>query len=222
MEDDVSNQRRDPIPAIREVRDHLGVDLLLKLRSARCIGPFLREEQTLGSAAAELEMPASSLAYWVGRFRTAGLLEVVREEARAGKPIPVYRATAREFRIPFEAMPPGRRDEFIHGSRRHVLAEFGAAMDRVLEAEGMSAVRVSSHPVRGIEIHFVESDDLRDQRVTEWWGKVRLTDAEAEEFREALEALSKRFGNDAPGPGRTSYITMFGLVPERAAGRRLR
>jgi hypothetical protein len=209
MEENVSNERR-----IVTVRDHLGVDLLLKLNSARCLAPFMREEQTLGSAAAELQMPASTLAYRVGRFRTAGLLDVVSHQARAGKPIPVYRATADEYHIPFDAMPPGRRDEFIHGSRRYVLTEFSAAMDRALLTEESSGVRVSAHPVRGMEISFIETDEMKATVGTEWWGKVRLTDDEAMELRGALEALGKRFGNDQPGPGRKLYITMFGLVPE--------
>ncbi len=209
MEDVLSNQRRIVI-----VRDHLGVDLLLDLNSARCLAPFMREEQTLGSAATELKMPASTLAYRVGRFRTAGLLDVISHRARAGKPIPVYRATADEYRIPFDAMPAGRRDEFIHGSRRYVLAEFSAAMDRTLLSEDSSGVRVSSHPVRGMEISFMETDEMKSTVTTEWWGKVSLTDDEALELRNALEELGKRFGNDQPGPGKKPYISMFGLVPE--------
>ena len=109
MTDILSNQTR-----VMAVTEHRAVDLLLKLASTRCLGPFMREEHTLGSAAAELQMPASSLAYYVGRFVNAGLVEVVRLQTRSGKPIPVYRATAEEFRVPFDAMPPGRR-----GLRRH-------------------------------------------------------------------------------------------------------
>jgi hypothetical protein len=208
MTDVVSNQRRT-----REVRDHLGIDLLLKLQSTRCLGPFMRAEHTLGTAAAELEMPASSLAYWVGRFVRAGLVEVVRHQPRAGKPIPVYRAVAEEFQVPFDAMPPGRRDEFVNGGRQHVLAEFVEAMDREVLRRFDSGIRVSSHPVRGVQIDFMEGARAADLGVTEWWGKVRLSEEEAREFGEALRALATRFGNDEPGPGRRSYITMFGLVP---------
>jgi hypothetical protein len=196
------------------VSDHVGVDLLLKLTSTRCLAPFMREEQTLGSAAAELDMPSSSLAYWVNRFQKAGLLEVVRHQSRAGKPIPVYRATADEFQVPFDTMPPGRRDEFLNGSRRHMLGEFTAAMDRAIVGQLGNAIRVSSHPVRGMQIDFVEGPRPPSIAITEWWGKVRLTDSEAMEFRDELEALGRKYGNDHPGPGRRSYVAMFGLVPE--------
>jgi DNA-binding transcriptional ArsR family regulator len=200
---------------VRIVRDHMGIDLLLKLSSARCLAPFIRTEHTLGTAAKELEMPASSLAYHVGRFRKAGLVDVVRLEPRAGKPIPVYRATADQFEVPFHAMPPGRRDEFLHGSRRHVLAEFVAAMDHAALAQRSNGIRVSSHPVRGMQIEFAPDDRPDDSPITEWWGKVRLSEEEAIELRDTLEALAARFGGDEPGPGRLTYLAMFGLVPAR-------
>ncbi|MBI4935893.1 MAG: hypothetical protein HY828_18585 [Actinobacteria bacterium] len=213
MTEDVSNQT-SAIRRVVTITDHLGVDLLLKLAAARCLAPFMRTEHTLGSAAAELEMPASSLSYYVTRFQRAGLLEVVRREPRAGKPIPVYRATADEFQVPFDAMPPGMRDQFLNGSRQHVLAEFTTAMDREVLQRFDSGIRVASHPVRGMQIDFMEGAASDDLGITEWWGKVRLTEDEAREYASSLRALAERFGNDTPGPGRRTYITMFGLVPE--------
>jgi hypothetical protein len=213
MTEDVSNQTR-VVRRTVTVTDHLGVDLLLKLAAARCLAPFMRAEHTLGTAATELEMPASSLSYYVTRFQRAGLVEVVRLEPRAGKPIPVYRATADEFQVPFDAMPPGMRDQFLNGSRQHVLAEFTAAMDREVLHRFDSGIRVSSHPVRGMQIDFMEGAASNDLGVTEWWGKIRLTEDEAHEYAAALQALAERYGNDAPGPGRRTFITMFGLVPE--------
>jgi hypothetical protein len=213
MTEAVSNQNPTS-RRVATVTDHLGVDLLLKLAAARCLAPFMRAEHTLGTAAAELEMPASSLSYYVTRFQRAGLVEVVRREPRAGKPIPVYRATADEFQVPFDAMPPGLRDQFLNGSRHHVLSEFTTAMDREVLRRFDSGIRVSSHPVRGMQIDFMEGAVPDDLGITEWWGKIRLTEDEAREYAAALRALAERFGNDTPGPGRHTYITMFGLVPE--------
>jgi len=214
MTEVVSNQT-----TVKVVRDHLGVDLLLKLPSTRCLGPFMRAEHTLGSAAAELEMPASSLAYYVGRFVKAGLLQVTREQARAGKAIPVYRSTADEFHVPFDAMPPGRRDEFLNGSRKLVLAEFTAAVDRAITDEGGSGIRVLADPVRGVQIDFIDGSRSPDIVATEWWGKLTLTDDEARRLSDELEDIARRYTGDRPGPGTRSYIAMFGLVPE---GRRRR
>jgi hypothetical protein len=212
MKDVVSNQT-----GIRVVRDHLAVDLLLKLASTRCLAPFMRAEHTLGTAATELEMPASTLAYYVQRFVRAGLVEVVRLEPRAGKPIPVYRAAADEFQVPFDAMPPGRRDEFLNGSRAKVLDAFTTAITREMTRHSGSGLRVKPHPVRGVAIDFVDLDDLDhldDSNVTEWWGKIRLTDAEARAMRDELQAVVAKFGHDNEGPGRRTYVSMVGLVPE--------
>jgi hypothetical protein len=209
MEGHVSNQKR-----ISVVRDHLGVDLLLKLASTRCLGPFMRTEHTLGSAAAELEMPASTLAYYVTRFRRAGLVEVLRLEPRAGKPIPVYRATADEFHVPFDAMPPGRRDEFLNGSRARVLDAFTTAITREITRRTDSGLRVQPSPVRGVAIDLIDSDALGDARITEWWGKIRLTDDEALAMRDELQAVVEKYGRDVAGPGRRTFVSMVGLVPE--------
>jgi hypothetical protein len=215
MTEVVSNQNR-----VNVVRDHLAVDLLMKLTSTRCLGPFMRAEHTLGSAAAELDMPASSLAYYVGRFVKAGLVEVLREQARAGKPIPVYRATAREFHVPFDAMPPGRRDEFLNGGRTRVLGEFTAAVERAILDEADSGIRILADPVRGVQINFIEGSSLSDIAATEWWGKIRLTDDEARRLRDELVDIVHRYTSDRPEPGRGNYIAMFGLVPEgRRRGR---
>jgi hypothetical protein len=209
MTEVVSNQH-----TIKVVRDHVGVDLLLKLAATRCLGPFMRTEHTLGTAATELEMPASSLAYYVGRFVKAGLVQVVREQARAGKPIPVYRATADEFHVPFDSMPPGRRDEFLNGSRKLVLGEFTAAVDRAIMDEGGSGIRVLADPVRGVQIDFIDGSRPSDVTATEWWGKLTLTDEVARRLRDELEDIVRRYSGEHPGPGKRNYIAMFGLVPE--------
>lgn len=213
MEEVVSNQPLETLV----VRDHLGVDLLMKLTSTRCLGPFMRNEHTLGSAAAELEMPASSLAYYVQRFQRAGLVHIISRQQRAGKPIPIYRATALRFQVPFDAMPPGTRNEFLQGSRNHMLAAFTAAMDREITRRHGGGIQVVSHPERGVIVDLIEDSPGATQTsdVAEWWGKVRLTEEEASEYAAALEALARRFSNDTPGPGRRTYITMSGIVPER-------
>jgi hypothetical protein len=209
MEEVVSNQLR-----IEVVHDHLAVDLLLKLASTRCLGPFMRAEHTLGTAAAELEMPASTLAYYVKRFIHAGLLEVVRVEPRAGKPIPVYRATADEFHVPFDAIPHGIRDEFLSGSRQRMLARFSESMEHQIMRRGNRGLRVKPHPVRGVSIDFLDGDALHDVAATEWWGSIDLTEEEALAMRDELQAVIAKYVDDRPSRGRRPYLSMIGLVQE--------
>lgn len=195
------------------VRDHLAVDLLLNLTATRRLVPFMHAEHTLGSAAARLEVPSSSLAYWVGRFRKAGLLVVSRVQPRAGKAIPYYRATAAEYRIPFEAMPPGARESFLEGGRRHMFERYVAAADHAAERYFKGGLRIAGDPDGGVELGFVEPDDVGSAPVTEWWGTVSLTADEAAEVHRIMEDVHTRFGRDRKEPGRQRYLMVMGLAP---------
>jgi hypothetical protein len=195
------------------ITDHRAVDLLMNLKATQRLAPFMQAEHTLGSAAAEARVPASSLAYWVGRFVAAGLVAVTRHQPRAGKPIPHYRATATEFRVPFEAMPPGARETLFHGGRRHMFEQFIAASDRAAERYYTQGLRVRAHPDRGMELSVIEPEDEVLPPVTEWWGTATLNAEEAAEVHRILEDVRTRLGRDLPGPGRDRYVMVLGFAP---------
>jgi hypothetical protein len=214
MKQALSNQK----PVIKKlmiVRSHDAVDLLLNVQAARHLAPFMRCEQSLGSASAELERRPSSVAYWVGRFVQAGLLVVAREQPRAGKAIPFYRAAADEFQIPFDAMPPGTTEEFLHGARKLMVADFAISVERAARHHFTDGISVTGHPRRGMSINFIEPKGGGTSPVTEWWGNVSLTKAEAAELQKEMEALVTRFNNDHPGPGRSRYLIMVGITPTK-------
>ncbi|MEQ1703229.1 MAG: hypothetical protein ABMA25_24245 [Ilumatobacteraceae bacterium] len=196
------------------MRDHVGVDLLLNVHAISRLAPFLHAEHTLGSAAKAADIPASSLAYWVHRFLTAGLIEITRVEPRAGKPIPHYRAVSSEFQVPFDAMPPGMRDDFLLRGRKFAFDQFIAASNRAAaKAFGDTGVRIVASTERGVELSFIEPADQPDAHTTEWWGSCTLTEAEAVEVNQILKDLQERFGRDHEGPGRTNYHLVLGFVP---------
>lgn len=215
MKEAVSNQ-----PRVVVVRDHQGVDLLCDIGAARRLAPFMRREHTLGTAAADLEMPASSLAYWVGRFRRAGLVEVVRREARAGKAIPVYRAVADEFRVPLDALPAHAREEFFMAGRRRLFEQFTHAVNEAAWPWFQEGLRLRAQPDGGMELGFVEPDRAEPPPVTEFWGGVHLTEGEAAELRRELEALMARFTGGRRARGTRRYITVVGLAPEPRSARK--
>ena len=196
------------------VNDPMQVDLLLNLNAMRHFAPFVRGPRTLGEAAAELSVPPSTLAYWTGRLQRVGLLEVVERRPRAGKPIPVYRATANEYRIPLGSMSPGTKEEFMNSGRRKVFDRFVTAVDRTLEKFFSDGIAVRGHPERGIEIGFVDPPDGRTPPVTEWWGIVELTDDEATSLHVELNDLVRRYSHDRPEKGRRSHVVVVGLAAE--------
>lgn len=200
---------------VMTVRQHDAVDLLLNMQAAKHLSPFMRTEQSLGTAAAELDRRPSSVAYWVSRFVQAGLLIVAREQPRAGKAIPFYRAAADEFQVPFDAMPKGSREEFLHGARKMMVGEFASAVERAARTHYAEGLRIVGHPRRGMSISFIEPTDNSRSPVTEWWGKVSLTKAEADDLQDEMEAIVKRFSNDRPGEGRSRYVMMVGIAPTK-------
>jgi len=195
------------------VRSHDAVDLLLNVHAAKHLAPFMRCEQSLGSASAELDRRPSSVAYWVGRFLQTGLLVIAREQPRAGKAIPFYRAAADEFQVPLDAMPPGTTEEFLHGARKVMVAEFASSVERAARHHFTEGISVTGHARRGISINFIEPKDGSTSPVTEWWGHVSLTKAEANELQLEIEALARRFTAEHPGRGRSRYLMMIGLTP---------
>lgn len=198
----------------RVVRDHVGVDLLLNLNAISRLAPFMHAEHTLGSAAIAAKVPASSLAYWVQRFLKADLIRVSKVVPRTGKPIPHYRAVSNEFHVPFDAMPPGTRDEFLVRGRTSAFEQFIAASNHAAAgAFADSGIRVAAGTDRGVEINFIEPRAQPDPPGTEWWGSCMLTQDEADEVTHTLKTLYERFGRDHEGPGRTRYHLVLGFVP---------
>jgi len=195
------------------VTDHAGVDLLMNLAAVRRLVPFMHAEHTLGSAAKSAKVPASSLAYWVQRFLTTGLLEITRVQPRAGKPIPHYRALGSTFHVPFEAMPPGTRDEFLLRGRKSAFEQFIAASNHDAAAYFDAGLSIAARDESGVELNFIEPTDGRTSLSVEWWGHCSLTDEEAADVRRTLEELQTRLGRGSDGPGRTRYQVVLGFAP---------
>ncbi len=209
MKDDHSNQVRVLAPG------DLAVDLLLNLAALYRFAPFVLAEQTLGSAASHVGIPPSSLAYWVKRFRTADLVNVVRHESRAGKPIPVYRSTAAEYVIPVAAMSAEQRDEFLHRGRRRLHADFAAAVDRAAEAVFAGGLRLSATADGRMSFGFDDLRTARLRRVTEYWSELHLTDAEADGLFDEIESLIARYGSlPTTRRRRTRYRVVMGMAPD--------
>lgn len=191
--------------------DHAAVDLLMSLKATKALSPFLHGEHTLGSAARQARMAASTLAYWVDRLVRAGLVEVCEVRPRAGKPIPVYRATAEEFIIPLDAIPPGAREQFLHGGRRQAFDSFVRSVESSAEID--RGLYVRRDPGGGVAIGFDEPVPAPETPVAEWWGTAHLTPADAAELRRRIDALVEEFGSRPKAKGTRRYAMVMGIAP---------
>ncbi len=78
---------------------------LTQLKTTQLLEPFMKRELTLSEAAKELGVKLPKLHYHVNKFMEFGLLEVARIEARAGRPLKLYRSTAHTFFVPYHLTP---------------------------------------------------------------------------------------------------------------------
>lgn len=78
---------------------------LIGLKTTQLLEPFMKRELTLGEAATELGVKLPALLYHVNKFIAFGLLEVTRTKARTGRPLKLYRSTARSFFVPYYLTP---------------------------------------------------------------------------------------------------------------------
>ena len=122
-------------------------------------------------------------------------------------------SAADEFQVPLDAMPLGLRDEFLNGGRRRMFEEFTKAVDAVAEKYLREGMRVRCHPERGVELNFLENDRELPVPVSESWGTVALTEAEARELSTLLEEVSSRFRARTTGRDKKEYVMVVGLAP---------
>jgi hypothetical protein len=67
--------------------------------------PFLARERRVAQAAAEVGCSINRMLYQVRTLVDAGLLQMLREEPRAGRPVRVYRSVHDAYFVPFAATP---------------------------------------------------------------------------------------------------------------------
>jgi len=92
-----------PARLTRIVSDPAAAEALTDQTTLRHLAPFLGRTLSVSEAARETGEKANTTLKRVQRFLELGLLEVVGERKRAGRPIKLYRTVADVFFVPFEA-----------------------------------------------------------------------------------------------------------------------
>ncbi len=95
---------------------------------ARFFRPFLARDTTVGEAAAEVGCSPSTMLYRVRTFVRAGLLRVVQERPRAGRPIKVYRSSHDAYLIPYALTPFATLEESFYASYASTAREIARSM----------------------------------------------------------------------------------------------
>lgn len=205
-----------------ELSHPLAARILADPDLAVLLKPFMRGPLSLKCAADELKVPLQTLHYRAGQMLEAGLLQVEREEARRGRPVKYYQATARAFEVSLELVP-ARLLERLEGY---------AAWKRLFEAGVVKASRQRNR-ADTLAVHLdgegaliwgarvsqnIRPDELAEGEpaVLDFWGAgLRLSRKEAKMFQKELWLLYEKY---AHRKGNERYVLHLGLAPHPQDG----
>jgi hypothetical protein len=177
------------------VRDERAALLFTRPRQRRLLLWFARREKSVGEAAAALGMDLKRAHYFVRRLVDLGLLVVVGERRRAGRPVSLYRAAADSFFIPHVAAPRGFGDD-LAGELRESLAR------ELMDGEGgMLFIANKDGAVRG---RLVGAEGPHGG--TEMWRILRLRREDVAALRRDLTALLNRYQRQPGAAGGDVYL----------------
>lgn len=91
--------------SFRVITEQQAANILTNPTALRFVTPFLGRENTVAQAAKEAGASQNTTYKRVQRFVQLGLLEVTREQPRAGRAIKYYRTVADVLFVPFENTP---------------------------------------------------------------------------------------------------------------------
>lgn len=210
--------------AFRQAEDEVQARILVDQETRRYFLPFLGREATISEAAAEVDCKPSAMLYRVGTFVRAGLLEVVREEPRAGRAIKVYRSTADAYFVPYSLTPFATLEE---GFRRHYEANarlIAKSLARVFTERGWDGYRIfradDGQPwMIGAPVSSgLLQDPLEDSGLppgTDYSAEVYLDRSQARALSEELNGLLTRYRQPAQvdPTGTDKYFLSTILLP---------
>lgn len=204
-------------------------ELLSDPVAVRFLEPFLGRERSASHAAAELGVAIDTLLYRVGRFLDAGLLEIIRERPRAGRPIKIYRTIADGFYVPFDLTGFAEHEEQMREQLRSgedVIVAAASRLRGVMGEEGQRIFRDETgqiwHQSAGDAGKAIEWGDFAKLRAIPgpafeaFASELSLSDSESKDLLIDLYELYERYrhasdANEAAGRGR-GFLFRFQLA----------
>jgi hypothetical protein len=200
-----------------EIENTMAARILADPEVAVLLKPFMRGALTVKGAADQLGLSIQTMHYRVGQFEQAGLLEVVGLEARRGRPIKHYQATARGFSVPLKLIP----DSLMAALSDHVSwkqqlerglaglpepGKYHKQMVVFLDDDGL--LNWGSDP--GDDPYPAILNDSFPPVFNKWTGGLRLNRTDAKALQRELWELYERYAHRG-GEGR--YVLHLGLAP---------
>jgi hypothetical protein len=204
--------------AVLELNNPLAARILAKPEVAVFLKPFMRGPYTVKAAAEEFRLPLQTMHYRVLQMLQAGLLEVVGVEARQGRPIKRYQATATAFRIPLNLVPSSLLENLTEHASWKTLLERG--LQKALEGGQYKSQMVVYLNEDGLLVWGSRLDNsMSDPEVLKpqypaalnlWTAGLRLDRADAKALQRELWELYERYAHRS---GAEKYVMHLGLAP---------
>jgi hypothetical protein len=181
--------------------------------------PFLARERRIAEAAAEVGCSTNRMLYQVRTLLRCGLLQVLREEPRAGRAVRVYRSVHDAYFVPFAATPYDTLEQRLTVQGDPIWAGLIAAY-----ADALRRSQRHGHLLRRVGQTVQTTDQLPDSTPNGqalFWSDstitIRDTDARqlGEEVRQWYEK-AQRLSRDTPDD-RTArrYLCLAALLPSQ-------
>ncbi len=208
------------------VDDEPAAAFLLDADRLRFLHPFMQGERSTSAAASEVGVSVKDMAYRVKRMRQLRLLELTREQKRAGRPVRYYRAPDAFF-IPFATLPQADLEEsvasLLHGPQQRLIAGLVHALaDRELQLHrwgwrleldaeqrvsiGPSDQTADEEPLTQRLLHD-DAPAVLMANLPLW-----LDHGDAKQLQRDLVELVRRYDGRN---GTTSYMLTLGLTPSK-------
>lgn len=169
----------------------------------RLLLAFVDQPLSVSEAAARVRQPIERVHHHVISLTKKGLLTVVRQEKRKGRPIKYYRAVAASFFVPLA---------LLHRSPGAGLAaELRASLDAELFRSPDDGILFFTENGEPRVSHFGQSRTSR--RAGEFWHIVSLLPHSVEAFATELQALMKKY-EAASGEGQP-YLLHAAYAPRK-------
>jgi hypothetical protein len=200
-----------------EVTDAVKARLLSDPAALHYLKPFLGREQTVSAAAREMGCSLATMLYRVRTFLGAGLLAVIREQKRAGRPIKYYRTVADGFFIPFALTPYTDLEALLSSVDSERQQIFVRTVAQLLREAGIEGRRIYR---KGDEIHSEAAPSLEGgldfqhpslRHGLDVSSELTLTRESAAALNQELRALLERYkGQVSDG---NPYLLSLMLLP---------
>lgn len=191
--------------------------LLTSPRALRFLAPFLRGSASLTTAAKELAVRPSAVAYWLPQFRSADLIERTAVPAGGATNARWYRAPITSFFIPASMITGvAGRDAITDGRRRAIDSFYTALSFKAVGAtmSGLTVGLVEDEIQMRAGLPVLSERGRRRSTAVDGWLELRLEDSRALAFKLEILAMVQRYRQAEPSRPRRGrpYLLHFGLT----------